>query len=122
VQKIGCSIGKENDMKKIIMIILVLSLSICNSYGWWEKHTVYVTKSGNIAAPYYSDFKKAKDMWLSDDHVALQSMINAKRVIWMGAGHFVYVIEQDYPYIKIRVKGTTLELWTYDHAIEEQKK
>ena len=77
------------------------------------------TKDGYLAAINKEYFDKMSDLVAVKDFEALQTLIDAGAVIWLKAGLKVQIVDSTWSgAIKIRLKGTVVEVWTYMEAVE----
>jgi len=77
------------------------------------------TKDGYLAAITEEYFDKVVDLVAVKDYQAIQTLVDAGVVIWLKEGMKVQIVESTWTGgIKIRLKGTVVEVWTYMEAVE----
>lgn len=100
-------------MKVIAIVFLVLMM--CSAT---MAQDLYVTKQGFPAAMSKKTLSKFIDVW-NADKAAGQQMINSGEVITLRGGINVFLMRAEIisGFVRIRPKGTTLEIWTLSKAI-----
>ena len=103
-------------MKKSIIIISMLMIVFCQSTMAQDYKT---TKDGYLAAVSEEYFTKLSELVAVKDYEAVQVLIDVGVVIWLKEGMKVQIVDSTWTgSIKIRLKGTVIEVWTYREAVE----
>jgi len=102
-------------MKKTILIPLMMIVLFQMAFTQDYK----TTKKGYLAAISEDYFDKMSDLVAVKDYEAVQVLIDAGVVIWLKEGMKVQIVDSTWTgSIKIRLKGTVVEVWTYREAVE----
>ena len=103
-------------MRKPTFIALTLIVFMCQVATAQDYKT---TKDGYLAAVNKEYFDKMTALVAVKDYQAVQVLLDAGVVIWLKAGMEVQIVETTWTgAIKIRLKGTVFEVWTYMEAVE----
>ena len=77
------------------------------------------TVDGYLAAITEEYFDKVVDLVAAKDYEAIQVLVDAGVVIWLKAGLQVQIVDSNWTgAIKIRLKGTVIEVWTFREAVK----
>lgn len=68
--------------------------------------------SDHIACAYYSDIEAVGKMVQQGDNDAIARMINSNRCFWFKKGPIIYIMDTVGIHDKIRIKGSTISVWT----------
>lgn len=108
--------------KKILWWVIIISVIVIASH-FTEKTTkeyspqIYHTKGDYFVAISKEDFKKAQDYKIAKDLEALKELLATGKIFYLKPGIEVYRLKSTFGLVKIRAKGTTIEMWTYMEEI-----
>ena len=98
------------------IIILLLMVVLCQVAFTQDYKT---TEDGYLAAITEEYFDKIVDLVAAKDYEAIQVLVDAGVVIWLKAGLQVQIVDSTWTgAIKIRLKGTVTEVWTFREAVK----
>lgn len=110
--------GPSNIKKIFATFFLVLSFST-----WAAADVIYTTKPGYFASQSYDNYDKAVSMLADGDKAAVVHMVVSNKIFMLKEGLRVYLVKRKWSGdIKIRLKGTDIEVWTFGDAIDIRKK
>ena len=108
--------------KKILWWVIIISVIVVVSH--FSKNTtkeyspqIYHTKGDFFVSISKEDFKKAQDYKIAKDLKALKELLTTGKIFYLKPGIEVYRLNSTFGLVKIRAKGTTIELWTYREEI-----
>ncbi len=103
-------------MKKLFTIALLVFITSNTLIAGGNYKT---TKDGYIAAVSEESLDKAIDLMAANDYEALQKLMDSGLVFWLKSGLRVQIVDSTWTgKIKIRPKGTLIEVWTVMEAVE----
>jgi hypothetical protein len=102
-------------MKKTMLSMVSVLLAVSVVYA----ATTYTTNSGHFASGSKEYFAQAVSMLADGDTQTVQNMIVLNKIFILQPGLSVYIVKQKRSgSVKIRFKGTDIEVWTLSEAIE----
>ena len=78
---------------------------------------IYRTKGDYFVAISKEVFKQAQSYKIAKDSGALNELLATGKIFYLKPGIEVYRLNSTFGLVKIRAKGTTIEMWTYREEI-----
>jgi hypothetical protein len=106
-------------MRRRLALLMVVVSMLISAVAYSQ--TTYVTKSGYLAGVTEEALDKAIDYAVQKDDSALQQLISTGMVFPLKAGIPVHIVDTKFfsGKVKIRPRGSTVEVWTVMEAIQK---